>query len=148
MTVVIIIMGVVIAGLSALIFLLWQVLKNTLSALESIADIKSGKTPAKLKEAYDGQYYPATVIAQIQFDAPQQMTVADFSRYDMESRKGLVGFFICTQQSAADYYGDEIEMLEEDEANELFGRPAIFKDVLVYAPMEGMWTWKSEDGQL
>lgn len=33
----------------------------------------------------------------------------------------------------------------DDEIREALGGPTIFKDVIVYAPKEGMWTWKSAE---
>lgn len=121
----------------AFIFWLCQVLKNTFGVTESLIDLLKNKTPRKLKEAYDGVYYPATVIAQIEFNAQSEMVITDFSLYD---EKQIVGFTIYTPESIEQYYGvNVIDSVTED----FLHKPTVFKDVLVYAPQEGVWTWKS-----
>ena len=62
----------------------------------------------------------------------------------MYESKKIVGFTICTPESLEKYYGDIIEELDEEEIAFL-NKPTIFKDVIVYAPREGMWTWKSQE---
>ena len=41
-----------------------------------------GKTALKYKTAYDGKYYPATVITQVKFNCDQESIIVDFSMYD------------------------------------------------------------------
>ena len=137
----IVILSILLLAAAAIIFCISKALKNTLEILEGFIDLSENRTPRKLKEPYDGKYYPATVIARMEFDAPAEMTITDFSLYD---DKRLVGFTIYTTKSAKMYYGDALDELTEDELA-LLEKPTIFKNVLVYAPMEGFWTWKSQE---
>lgn len=144
MIVAIIILSVLLA--SALVFIFWllRVLKNTFGIVESTLDMAAGKTPRRMKEAYDGKYYPATVISQIQFGCDSETVITDFSMYE---DKKIVGFILQTKETALEYIGANIEAIEEEEVltelEKTLKEPTIFKNVLVYAPMEGMWTWKS-----
>ncbi len=134
-----IIVSIVLMISLAINFLLFKVLKNTFEIVDEMSDLMLGKTPRKFQEAYDGKYYPANVIATVKFSQPQEMIITDFSRY--ESHK-LVGFTVYTKETMEEYYGKEmLEGLEEAEL-ELIKRPSFFKDVTVYSPQEGMWTWK------
>ncbi len=137
----IIILSVCLIAAMAIIFCLSKILKNTLEITEGMIDIAENRTPRKLKTAYDGKYYPATVIARLEFDAPAEMTITDFSLYE---EKRLVGFTIYTTDSAKMYYGDALDELT-DEERAMLEKPTIFKNVLVYSPMEGFWTWKSAE---
>jgi hypothetical protein len=138
MIIAIVILSVLVLAETGFIFWLLKVLKNTFSITENLVDIAQGKSPRAMQEAYDGKYYPATVIATVHFNAEQEMTITDFSRY--ESHK-VVCFSIHTPQSINEYYQCDIESLG-DEAMEEASKPVIFKNVVVYAPREGMWTWK------
>jgi hypothetical protein len=140
MTVVIVILAVMLLGATAFIFWLLKVLKNTFSITENLIDMAQGKSPRAMKEAYDGKYYPATVIAQVKFDQPHEGKVVDWSLY---KEKKIVGFIIMTTDKIEDYYGkDFIEMLDEEELRELTS-PVMIKNALVYAVGEGDWLWKS-----
>lgn len=140
MTVVIIILAVLLLGATAFIFWLLKVLKNTFSITENLIDMAQGKSPRAMKEAYDGKYYPATVIAQVKFDQPHEGKVVDWSLYE---EKKIVGFIMMTTDKVEDYYGKEfIEMLDEEELRELTS-PVMIKNALVYAIGEGDWLWKS-----
>ena len=140
MTVVIIILAVLLLGAAAFIFWLLKVLKNTFSITENLIDMAQGKSPRAMKEAYDGKYYPATVIAQVKFDQPQEGKIVDWSLYE---EKKIVGFIIMTTDKVEDYYGKEfIDMLDEEDLEELTS-PVIIKNALVYAVMEDDWFWKS-----
>lgn len=141
MNIAIIILSALLLAAVAIIFCLSKVLKNTLEVVEGLIDLSENRTPRKLKTAYDGKYYPATVIARMEFNAPAEMTITDFSMYD---DKHLVGFTIYTTDSVSKYYGEALEELTEDEI-ELLEKPVIFKNVEVYAPMEGMWTWRQRE---
>ena len=140
MTVVIIILAVLLLGATAFIFWLLKVLKNTFSITENLIDMAHGKSPRAMKEAYDGKYYPATVIAQVKFDQPHEGKVVDWSLYE---EKKIVGFIMMTTDKVEDYYGKEfIEMLDEEDLEELTS-PVIIKNALVYAVREDDWFWKS-----
>lgn len=137
----IIILSILLVAAGAFIFWLLKVLKNTLEIAENAMDMAANKIPRKLATAYDGKYYPATVIAQMQFDAESEMTITDFSMYE---EKKIVGFTVYTKESMEKYYGPIISELDEEELA-MLKQPTIFKNVVVYAPEEGMWTWKSAE---
>lgn len=140
MAVVIVILAVLLLGAAAFIFWLLKVLKNTFSITENLIDMAQGKSPCAMKEAYDGKYYPATVIAQVKFDQPHEGKVVDWSLYE---EKKIVGFIMMTTDKVEDYYGKEfIEMLDEEDLEELTS-PVIIKNALVYAVREDDWFWKS-----
>ncbi len=140
MAVVIVILAVLLLGAAAFIFWLLKVLKNTFSITENLIDMAQGKSPRAMKEAYDGKYYPATVIAQVKFDQPHEGKVVDWSLYE---EKKIVGFIMMTTDKVEDYYGKEfIEMLDEEDLEELTS-PVIIKNALVYAVREDDWFWKS-----
>lgn len=140
MAVVIVILAVLLLGAAAFIFWLLKVLKNTFSITENLIDMAQGKSPRAMKEAYDGKYYPATVIAQVKFDQPHEGKVIDWSLYE---EKKIVGFIMMTTDKVEDYYGKEfIEMLDEEDLEELTS-PVIIKNALVYAVREDDWFWKS-----
>lgn len=65
MIVAIIILSILLVGATAFIFWLFEVLKNTFEIVESTLDMAVGKTPRRIKEAYDRKYYPATVFKNI-----------------------------------------------------------------------------------
>lgn len=144
MIVAIIILSVLLA--SALVFIFWLlgVLKNTFEIVESTLDMAAGKTPRRMREAYDGKYYPATVVSQIQFGCDSETVITDFSMYE---DKKIIGFILQTKETALEYIGANLEPIEDEEVlaelEKTLGEPTIFKNVLVYAPVEGMWTWKS-----
>lgn len=140
MAVVIVILAVLLLGAAAFIFWLLKVLKNTFSITENLIDMAQGKSPRAMKEAYDGKYYPATVIAQVKFDQPHEGKVVDWSLYE---EKKIIGFIMMTTDKVEDYYGKEfIEMLDEEDLEELTS-PVIIKNALVYAVREDDWFWKS-----
>jgi hypothetical protein len=70
------------------------------------------------------------------------MMITDFSMYE---DKKIVGFTICTKETAREYLGITEEEMPDEVIEELSEKPAIFKNAIVYAPMEGMWTWKSQE---
>ena len=134
------ILAVLLLGAAAFIFWLLGVLKNTFHITENLVDMVQGKSPRATKEAYDGKYYPATVIAQVKFGQPSEGKVVDWSLYE---EKKIIGFFMLTTDKPEDYYGKEfIENLEEEELEELL-KPVIIKNALVYAVREDDWFWKS-----
>ena len=146
MIVAIIILSILLISAIAFIFWLLRVLKNTFEMVESTLDMAAGKTPRKMKEAYDGRYYPATVISQIQFGCDSETVITDFSMYE---DKKIVGFILQTKETALEYINANLKIEQEEEDKEFLSKlkksleePTVFKNVLVYAPMEGMWTWK------
>ena len=128
----IIILSLLVLAETLFIFWLFEVLKNTFEIVQDLSDMANGKIPKDYKKAYDGKYYPATVVATIQFESPQKMTVTDFSMYE---NKKIVGFTIYTNETMKDYLGEDADDGEKS-------KTAIFKDVIVYSPIEGVWTWK------
>ena len=144
MIIAIIILSILLLGATAFIFWLLGVLKNTYEVVESALDMATGRTPKKFKEAYDGKYYPATVISQVQFECDCEAVITDFSMYE---DKKIVGFILQTKENALEYIGaksdEEIEEEVVEELQKSLAEPTVFKNVLVYAPVEGMWTWKS-----
>lgn len=142
MIVAIVILSFLLVGAIAFIFWLLQVLKNTFEVIEQAMDMAQGKTPAKFKTAYDGKYYPATVISQVKFNCDKEMIITDFSMYE---DKKIVGFTVCTKETIQEYIGAAADDLDEEILEETFGSPTIFKNVVVYSPVEGMWTWKSAE---
>ena len=142
MIVAIVILSILLAGAVAFIFWLLQVLKNTFEIIEQAMDMAQGKTPTKFKTAYDGKYYPATVISQVKFNCDKEMVVTDFSMYE---DKKIVGFTVCTKETIQEYVGAAADDLDDEILEDTFGSPTIFKNVVVYSPVEGMWTWKSAE---
>lgn len=142
MIVAIVILSVLLAGAVAFIFWLLQVLKNTFEIVEQAMDMAQGKTPAKFQTAYDGKYYPATVISLVKFNCDEESVITDFSLYE---DKKIVGFTVCTKETIQEYIGAAADDLDEETLEEVFCTPTIFKNVVVYSPVEGMWTWKSAE---
>ena len=99
-----------------------------------------GQIPEQFLEAYDGKYYPATVISHIEFGCDSEMIITDFSMY---KDKQIVGFTVCTTETMQEYAGEED--IPDDMLEEIFSKPTIFKDVIVYSPWEGMWKWKFQE---
>ena len=141
MIIAIIVLSILLVGATAFIFWLLKVLKNTFSITENLIDMAQGKSPRAMKEAYDGKYYPATVITQVKFGCDSEMMVTDFSLYE---DKKIVGFIICTTETMREYIGVQGEDIPDDILEETLCKPTIFKYVVVYAPWEGMGSWKSQ----
>jgi hypothetical protein len=143
MTIVLIIFGVLLAVAAAIIFCLWRVLKNTYLNIYLAENAMEHKT-LSLKKAYNDIYYPANVLAKIEFGSPQETKVVDFSMYD---KYKLVGITVYTTDTLEDYYGDviaELEGLDEDLLDELT-KPVLLKNKVVFEISEGNWTWKSAE---
>ena len=138
MVTIIIILSICVAAALAFIFWLLWVLKNTFDITENVLDLVVEKIPRNLNTAYDGKYYPATVIALVKYDCEEESVITDFSLYES---KQIVGFTICTPQSISDYYGPLAFDLDDEEL-QFLEEPTIFTNVVVYAPREGIWTWK------
>lgn len=132
----IIILSILLIGSIAFIFWLFKVLKNTCETINF--SLNAGKAP----EAHDGKYYPATVISQVKFECDSDMIITDFSMYE---NKRIIGFTICTRETMREYVGAQGDDIPDEILKEGLGKPTIFKNVIVYAPWEGMWTWKSQE---
>ena len=146
MIIAIIILGVLLAVAAAIIFCLCRILKNTFSMTEGLLNIvESKQLPQSLRKAYNDVYYPATIIAKINFDAGWEGQITDFSMYD---KYKIVGLTIMTKESAAQYYGADIVSELEDigeEALAALSEPVIIRNKLVFEISEGVWAWKSPD---
>ena len=119
----------------ALNFLFLWMLKNTLNSLEIAHNVILSEQ--NKEEAYDGKYYPGTVLATIKYDCEEDMIVTDFSHYDDMK---LIGFTI---HNTEPYPVEEFMKLglERDEVE----KPHLIPKVVVYAPRGGVWKWKYQD---
>ena len=142
MIIAIIILSVFLLGTVAFIFWLLQVLKNTFTMVEQTIDIAQGKPPKQFHTAYDGKYYPATVISQVKFNCDDKKVITDFSLYE---EKKIVGFTLYTTEIIQEYLGAAANEIPDEILQKALETPSIFKNVIVYAPMEGIWTWKSQN---
>lgn len=134
----IIILSTLLIGSIAFIFWLFKVLKNTCEIINFSLNTAAGKTP----EAYDGKYYLATVISQIKFGCESEMVITDFSMYE---DKKIVGFTIYTKETVREYIGALGDDIPDETLEMTLGKPTVFKNAIVYAPVEGMWIWKSQE---
>lgn len=134
----IIILSVLLIGSIAFIFWLFKVLKNTCEIINFSLNTLMGEMP----EAYDGKYYPATVISQIKFGCESEMVITDFSEY---KSKGIVGFILYVKENMREYIGALGDDISDEILEMTLGKPTVFKNAIVYAPVEGMWIWKSQE---
>ena len=147
---IIIFLSVVAVAAIGFIFWLLKVLKNTLNITENVINMAQGTSTRNKEKAYDGKYYPGTVISRLEFGAAEECIITDFSAYDTHK---VVCFTLRLKESIRDYAAtilDKVDDIFEDmnmtdeELMKIVGQPSIFKDVVVYAPLEGVWTWKSQ----
>lgn len=147
---IIIFLSVVAVAAIGFIFWLLKVLKNTLNITENVINMAQGTSTRNKEKAYDGKYYPGTVISRLEFGAAEECIITDFSAYDTHK---VVCFTLRLKESIRDYAAtilDKVDDMFEDmnmtdeELMKIVGQPSIFKDVIVYAPLEGVWTWKSQ----
>lgn len=147
---IIIFLSVVAVAAIGFIFWLLKVLKNTLSITENVINMAQGTSTRNKEKAYDDKYYPGTVISRLEFGAAEECIITDFSAYDTHK---VVCFTLRLKESIRDYAAtilDKVDDMFEDmnmtdeELMKIVGQPSIFKDVVVYAPLEGVWTWKSQ----
>ena len=152
MIIAIIILSILLAAAIGIIFWRCGVLKNTSKILDfGDLDISfSSMSINKLspQTAYDGKYYPATVILTTKYDQPQEGIITDFSMYE---EKNIIGFTALIKDTFENNIKQmlkicnipddiPIEMIEE-----AINTPTVMKNVVVYSPIEGVWTWKSQD---
>ena len=147
---IIIFLSIVAVAAIGFIFWLLKVLKNTLNITENVINMAQGTSTRNKEKAYDGKYYPGTVISRLEFGAAEECIITDFSAYDTHK---VVCFTLRLKESIRDYAAtilDKVDDMFEDmnitdeELMKIVGQPSIFKDVIVYAPLEGVWTWKSQ----
>ena len=147
---IIIFLSVVAVAAIGFIFWLLKVLKNTLNITENVINMAQGTSTRNKEKAYDGKYYPGTVISRLEFGAAEECIITDFSAYDTHK---VVCFTLRLKESIRDYAAtilDKVDDMFEDmnmtdeELMKIVGQPSIFKNVVVYAPLEGVWTWKSQ----
>ena len=147
---IIIFLSIVAVAAIGFIFWLLKVLKNTLNITENVINMAQGTSTRNKEKAYDGKYYPGTVISRLEFGAAEECIITDFSAYDTHK---VVCFTLRLKESVRDYAAtilDKVDDMFEDmnmtdeELMKIIGQPSIFKDVVVYAPLEGVWTWKSQ----
>lgn len=152
MIIAIIILSILLAAAIGIIFWHYRVLKNTSKILnfEDLDILFSSIQTTKLspQTAYDGKYYPATVILTTQYGQPQEGIITDFSMYE---EKNIIGFTALIKDTFENHVKQmlkicnvpddvPIEMIEE-----AMNIPTVMKNVVVYSPIEGVWTWKSQD---
>jgi hypothetical protein len=136
MIIALIILGCLLAVATAVIFCLWQVLKNTYLATYLTENTTERKS-LSLKKAYNGVYYPAHILAKIEFGSPHEMKIVDFSLYD---KYKIVGFTVYTKDTMEQYY--DIDDIDDDLLEEL-AKPVLIKNKVIFEVSEGNWTWKS-----
>ena len=153
MLIAIIILSIVLVVLAAIIFCLWQVLKDTFFVMENNLD----ELNTIKQTAYNNVYLPATVITQMFFEQPHEQKLVDFSAYE---KYKIVYFSYCTTEKQTDYITDaqidakylardknyEKEHLElfRNETRKRLLRPQIYKNQLVYETSEGKWCFKCQ----
>lgn len=144
MVITIIILATLLAAAAVIIFCLWQVLKNTYLKIYLAENVIEHKPLSRLTKAYNDVYYPANVIAKLEFGSPQEMKLIDFSLYD---KYKIIGFTIYVKETLEEYYGDIIAELDEvdDDIIEELTKPVLLKNKLVFEISEGNWTWKSAE---
>lgn len=136
MIIALIILGCLLAVATAVIFCLWQVLKNTYLATYLTENTTERKS-LSLKKAYNGVYYPAHILAKIEFGSPHEMKIVDFSLYE---KYKIVGFTVYTKDTMEQYY--DIDDIDDDLLEEL-AKPVLIKNKVIFEVSEGNWTWKS-----
>lgn len=153
MIVVIVLLGIGLLAAIGFIFWLLEVLKNTLDITETAMDMVQGKDIQSADVAYDGQYYPGTVILKMMYNAPQRMVVTDFSAYEENK---IIMFTFYEPDSFFNHikrvnksFLDNLDIVNEedipDEIIQHINKPTILKNMVVYSPMKGLWTWKSQE---
>ena len=149
MKIVIIFLSILLALAAGVIFCLVEVLKM----LQETKILKLLQETIFLQElvpqeAYDGKYYPATVLTQLVYGSEEDKIITDFSMYESN---GIVAFTFYNKENLKSYIKktrcieltEEEKMLSDDELNELFSyKPIVYKDAIVYATNEGEWTYK------
>ena len=151
MIVAIIILSILAIAEAEIIFLLWKVLFCTFGNLENVLSAVQGYsemfdeladlTNIKYEKAYDGKYYPCTLFMSINFENPHTEIIADFSLYE---KKKIIGLNIKTEESLDDYIkkNEMLAAYKDTEVEKNKECHIVIPKVIVYSPMEGVWTWK------
>ena len=151
MLITIIILSIILVVSAAIIFCLWQVLKDTFFVMENNLD----ELNTIKQTAYNNVYLPATVVTQILFEQPHEQKLVDFSTYE---KYKIVYFAYYTTEKQTEYITDEqidakylakdknykkedLELLRNATRKRLF-LPQIYKNQLVYETSEGKWCFK------
>lgn len=129
-----IIICILLLGSVALNFIFVKMLKNTLEKLAILYDYNEIQENVKMGKAYNDKYYPGHVIAHMKYDCDEELVIADFSMYETHK---IIGITLCDKSP----YPDE-EFLKLGLTREQVERPQFHPDVVVFQPMEGMWSWK------
>ncbi len=125
---------VLLLGSVALNFLFIRMLKNTLERFMLLYDYSEIQDNIKMGKAYDDKYYPGHVVAQLKYGCPQGMIVADFSMYETHK---IIGITVCESESFP-----EEEFTKMGLTREMVEQPQFHRNVTVFQPSEGMWSWK------
>lgn len=145
----VVLLVVLLCATVAFIFYQSKVLKNIRNIIYEIVDKTEKLVTIKnmnSEVAYDGKYYPATVISKVTFGAPADMILVDFSMYDKHK---IVGFTIYTTDKLEECYilkGTENwdEKIREEFRQSLL-MPTLHKNCVVYSSGEGYWRWKFQE---
>lgn len=139
MAIVLAIVSVILLLSLAFNLILWKVLKNTFHTLiEAETMLKSDFCEGI---AYDDNYYYCKLLMMtIEFEQPHTQMIADFSLYD---EKQVIGLSIKTKHTMKHYFSKMPEAYITQK--EAFGDKeahVMIPSAVVYAPAEGVWTWK------
>jgi hypothetical protein len=103
-----------------------------------------------ISRAYDGKYYPATVVVSTKYNCENDSIITDFSLYE---EKKIVGFTVCATETFKEHLFkgakklnkdiEDFKDMDEEELENILNRPIIFKHAVVFSPVEGLWTWES-----
>lgn len=149
-------MGVAIAILvvlliieTAIIFLMWKVLKSTFNNLENILNLSNEYSDMvsdfqsilniQNEVAYDGKYYPCVLFMSIEFNHPHTEMIADFSLYDS---KKIIGLLIKSTSSLDDFIKDNPLLAMYKDTDFEKECHIIVPKAFVYSPMKGVWSWR------
>ena len=142
-----IILGLMLLGSGLFIFYLLKVLKNTFQTVENNTEYDKVIERLNKGESYDGKYYPGTVISNILFDQAADGMMVDFSAYD---KNKVVRVMMLCEETIEEHihnnprFAEFVDLPIETVAAQLT-KPTIQENVIVYSPMEGFWTWKSQE---
>lgn len=130
----VIVLSILLAIAVAFIFCLILMLKKAFKTIYCLLGKDNKSIKLSHKVAYNGKYYPATVITQVIFNAKEWQTITDFSMYE---DKEIICYTLYTTENIKQY-------CEGNEALEAaFGKPMVVPHAVVYEIEEGVWTWKS-----
>ena len=128
-----IVLGLLLCASIAFNFFLWKILKNTYKILidneqknniDELAELRAALNNFDNNIAYDGEYYPGHLFLSIEPNTEDDalVQIMDFSFYE---KYKIIGCTIKYNQASEDDYGTHM-----------------IPKVVVFQPMEGVWTWK------